>query len=69
MGLRLMKNGVQMVTVYNHVAGNRHETATNGMTLQLEVGDQVYMRLRENTWIFDNANNHSTFIGHLLFPL
>ncbi|XP_067461805.1 complement C1q-like protein 2 [Thunnus thynnus] len=69
MGLRLMKNGVQMVTVYNHAAGNRHETATNGMTLQLEVGDQVYMRLRTNTWIFDNGNNHSTFIGHLLFPL
>ncbi|CAJ1072141.1 complement C1q-like protein 2 [Xyrichtys novacula] len=69
MGLRLMKNGEQMVTVYNHVAGNRHETATNGMTLQLEVGDQVYMRLRANTWIFDNLNNHSTFVGHLLFPL
>ncbi|TDH05501.1 hypothetical protein EPR50_G00122970 [Perca flavescens] len=69
MGLRLMKNGVQMVTVYNHPAGNRHETATNGMTLQLEVGDQVYMRLRPDTWIVDNGNNHSTFIGHLLFPL
>ncbi|XP_030607414.1 complement C1q tumor necrosis factor-related protein 3-like [Archocentrus centrarchus] len=69
MGLRLMKNGVQVVTVYNHPAGNRYETATNGMTLQLEKGDQVYMRLRGNTWIFDNANNHSTFIGHLLFRL
>ncbi|XP_067384891.1 complement C1q-like protein 2 [Channa argus] len=69
MGLRLMKNGAQMVTVYNHPAGNRYETSTNGMTLQLEAGDQVYMRLRDNTWIFDNNNNHSTFIGHLLFPL
>ncbi|XP_044075231.1 complement C1q-like protein 4 [Siniperca chuatsi] len=69
MGLRLMKNGVQMVTVYNHRAGNRYETATNGMTLQLEVGDQVYMRLRSDTWIVDNENSHSTFIGHLLFRL
>ncbi|KAK2822340.1 hypothetical protein Q5P01_022405 [Channa striata] len=69
MGLRLMKNGVQMVTMFNHPAGNRHETGTNGMILQLEAGDHVYMRLRENTWIFDNINNHSTFIGHLLFPL
>ncbi|XP_071394921.1 cerebellin-4-like [Centroberyx affinis] len=69
MGLRLMKNGVQMITVYNHAAGNRYETATNGITLQLEVGDQVYMGLRENTWIYDNSNDHSTFIGHLLFPL
>ncbi|XP_038129212.1 complement C1q tumor necrosis factor-related protein 6-like [Cyprinodon tularosa] len=69
MGLRLMKNGQQMVCVYNHVAGNRYETATNGMTLQLEVGDQIYMRLRQNTWIYDNSNDHSTFVGHLLFPL
>ncbi|XP_075340362.1 cerebellin-4-like [Odontesthes bonariensis] len=69
MGLRLMKNGEQMVCVYNHMSGNRHETATNGMTLQLEVGDQVYMRLRKDTWVFDNSNDHTTFIGHLLFPL
>ncbi|XP_041963630.1 complement C1q-like protein 2 [Alosa sapidissima] len=69
MGLRLFKNGQQMVTVYNHAAGNRPETATNGMTLQLETGDHVYMRLRANTWLFDNENDHSTFIGHLLFPL
>ncbi|XP_061587097.1 cerebellin-4-like [Cololabis saira] len=69
MGLRLMKNGEQMVTVFNHAAGSRPETATNGMNLVLEAGDQVYMRLRQNTWIFDNANEHSTFIGHLLFPL
>ncbi|XP_030259455.1 complement C1q-like protein 2 [Sparus aurata] len=69
MGLGLMKDGEQMVTVYNHAAGNRWETATNGMTLQLEVGDQVYMRLWLNTWIYDNDNKHSTFVGHLLFPL
>uniref|UniRef100_A0A8C4GE71 C1q domain-containing protein n=1 Tax=Dicentrarchus labrax TaxID=13489 RepID=A0A8C4GE71_DICLA len=66
MGLRLMKNGVQIVTVYNHVAGNRYETATNGMVVHLNVGDHVYMRLRANTWIFDNDNNHSTFAGFLL---
>uniref|UniRef100_A0A672YGZ6 Cerebellin 7 n=1 Tax=Sphaeramia orbicularis TaxID=375764 RepID=A0A672YGZ6_9TELE len=69
MGLRLMKNGQQMVTVYNHAAGNRYETATNGMALELNPGDQVYMRLRQNTWVFDNINDHSTFVGYLLFPL
>ncbi|KAM7400733.1 hypothetical protein PAMA_005089 [Pampus argenteus] len=69
MGLRLMKNGVQMVTAYNHVSGSRYETVTNGMTLQLEVGDQVYMTLRADTWIYDNSNNHSTFIGHLVSRL
>uniref|UniRef100_A0A3B3X3G5 C1q domain-containing protein n=1 Tax=Poecilia mexicana TaxID=48701 RepID=A0A3B3X3G5_9TELE len=69
MGLQLMKNGEYVVTSYNHAAGNRYEAATNGMMLQLEVGDQVYMRLMQNTWIFDNIHNLSTFIGLLLFPL
>nr|XP_019960884.1 PREDICTED: complement C1q-like protein 2 [Paralichthys olivaceus] len=69
MGLRLMKNGEQIATVFNHLQGRRYETATNGMTVHLNVGDQVYMRLRESTWIFDNLNNHSTFVGHLLFAL
>uniref|UniRef100_A0A671Y1U2 C1q domain-containing protein n=1 Tax=Sparus aurata TaxID=8175 RepID=A0A671Y1U2_SPAAU len=70
MGLQLMKNGAQMVTVVNHLAGTRWETATNSMTLQLEVGDRVSIRLMPNTWICDNDNNHvSTFNGHLLFLL
>ncbi|CAN9502695.1 unnamed protein product [Ophioblennius macclurei] len=69
MGLQLMKNGRHMVTVYNHVAGNRFETATNGMTVHLEVGDHVYMRMMAHTWIFDNSNQHSTFTGFLLFPV
>ncbi|XP_036939948.1 complement C1q-like protein 2 isoform X1 [Acanthopagrus latus] len=69
MWLFLMKNGETMIHIANHPAGNRHETATNGMTLQLDVGDQVYVRLQRNTWIFDNGNKHGTFIGYLLFPL
>ncbi|XP_060940432.1 complement C1q tumor necrosis factor-related protein 6-like [Limanda limanda] len=68
MGLRLMKNGEQIVTVSNDKSGEDHETATNGMTIHLNVGDQVYVTLRENMWIFDDDNNHCTFIGHLLFP-
>ena len=69
MGLGLMKNGEQMVIVYNHAAGNRPETATNGLTLQLEVGDHVYMKLMKNTWLFDNENTHCTFIGFMLLSL
>lgn len=69
MGLRLVKNGQSVVMVYNHPLGKRYDTATNGMTLELAVGDQVYIRLSQNTWIFDNVNNHSTFTGYLLFPM
>ncbi|KAM6920614.1 cerebellin-1-like [Lycodopsis pacificus] len=66
--LALMKNGERMVVAFNHAGdGQRYETATNGMTLQLEVGEQVYISLWRNTWIYGNMYN--TFIGHLLFPL
>lgn len=67
MGLRLFKNGQSMVLAFNHAAGSRPETATHGMTLELEKGDQVYIRLIRDTWLFDNGNIHGTFIGHLLF--
>uniref|UniRef100_A0A8C1ESY5 Cerebellin 7 n=1 Tax=Cyprinus carpio carpio TaxID=630221 RepID=A0A8C1ESY5_CYPCA len=69
MGLKLLKNGQQMITIYNHPQGNRYETASNSISLTLEKGDQVYMRLFENTWVFDNENDHTSFCGHLLFSL
>ncbi|XP_073704176.1 complement C1q tumor necrosis factor-related protein 3-like [Garra rufa] len=69
MGLRLFKNGQQMITVYNHIQGNRYETGSNSISLTLAEGDHVYMRLRANTWVFDNENDHTSFSGHLLFSL
>lgn len=41
-----MKTGVQMETVVNKAAGSMQDTATKGMTLQLEEGEQVHMNLR-----------------------
>lgn len=41
-----MKTGVQMETVVNKAAGSMQDTATKGMTLQLEEGGQVHMNLR-----------------------
>lgn len=69
MGLRLMKNGQQMITIYNHALGDRYETGTNSISLTLEKGDLVNVRLRENTWVFDNENDHTSFVGHLLYSL
>ncbi|XP_067308553.1 complement C1q-like protein 2 [Pseudorasbora parva] len=67
MGLRLFKNGQQVVTIYNHPLGDRYDTGSNSISLTLEKGDHVYVRLRQNTWVFDNENDHTSFVGHLLF--
>lgn len=69
MGLRLMKNGRQVVSLYNHASGDRYETASNSMILKLNWGERVQVKLWKGTWIFDNEYKHSTFTGHLLFPL
>ncbi|XP_048018815.1 complement C1q-like protein 2 [Megalobrama amblycephala] len=69
MGLRLFKNGQQMITVYNHPLSDRYDTGSNSISLTLERGDHVYVRLRENTWVFDNVNDHTSFVGHLLYSL
>lgn len=42
---------------------------SNALILQLEKGDEVYLVLPPDRYMFDNFNNHSTFSGFLLFPL
>ncbi|KAF1378095.1 hypothetical protein PFLUV_G00186100 [Perca fluviatilis] len=46
-----------------------HGTASKGVTLLLEVGDVVFVRLVANTLAFDDKDHHATFSGHLLFPM
>ncbi|XP_043112225.1 complement C1q tumor necrosis factor-related protein 6-like [Puntigrus tetrazona] len=72
MGLRLFKNGEQMTILYNYAltdAGVRYETLSNSATLKLEIGDQVFVRLLANTWVFDNSDNLTLFTGHLIFAI
>ncbi|XP_016101794.1 collagen alpha-1(VIII) chain-like [Sinocyclocheilus grahami] len=69
LNLGLFKNGEQMVIVFNHPLGDRYESTANSVSLTLEKGDRVYVRLRETSWVFDNYSHHNSFVGHLLFPL
>ncbi|XP_016405446.1 complement C1q tumor necrosis factor-related protein 6-like [Sinocyclocheilus rhinocerous] len=72
MALRLFKNGEPMTGVYNHPltdAGIRYESLSTSITLMLEKGDQVFVHLLANAWVFDNNDNLTLFTGHLVFPL
>ncbi|XP_036812506.1 complement C1q-like protein 2 [Oncorhynchus mykiss] len=62
----LYKNGLVMVTVTDDVSDSE-DGGTNGVTLQLDAGDEVYTRLMEGFNIYDDNNHHSTFTGFLLF--
>ncbi|XP_027893839.1 caprin-2-like isoform X2 [Xiphophorus couchianus] len=67
--LSLMKNNEEVVTTYDHKTS--HDVADNGgnaALLQLQQGDQVYMRMHANSHIWQN-DHITTFSGVLLRPL
>ncbi|XP_063043375.1 cerebellin 11 [Engraulis encrasicolus] len=71
MGLSIFKGSSRIVSSYNYnSSGDRDDTVSNGVVLELEVGDPVYMHLWINSWIStDDRYKYSTFSGFLLTPL
>lgn len=67
MGVQLFHNGKSIIynlqTRYNEF----FEYLSNAVILELNVGDELHLVLPEDTSVFDNVNNHSTFSGFLLF--
>ncbi|XP_039633707.1 complement C1q-like protein 4 [Perca fluviatilis] len=63
----LVKNSANVFLAYQD--GSGWMTSSKAATLLLEVGDVVFVRLMPNTVVFDNLNHHTTFSGHLLFPM
>uniref|UniRef100_A0A3P8P0H3 C1q domain-containing protein n=1 Tax=Astatotilapia calliptera TaxID=8154 RepID=A0A3P8P0H3_ASTCA len=64
----LFKNGERIFSAWERQASH-FGTASNGASLRLETGDQVFLRLWVNFKIYDNHFHHSTFSGHLLFTI
>nr|XP_057937040.1 complement C1q tumor necrosis factor-related protein 3-like [Doryrhamphus excisus] len=66
MNAAVLKNGVNMFAVYD--TRGTHGSATNGMTLELEAGDKLWVTLWVNKSTFDQSRL-STFSGFLIEPL
>ncbi|XP_048126236.1 complement C1q-like protein 2 [Alosa alosa] len=67
-GASLHKNGKHVVMIHSRQSNGRL-SSSNGVSLLLDVGDVVYVKLWPNSWVFDSYNHHTTFSGHLLFPM
>ncbi|KAL7846358.1 hypothetical protein SRHO_G00213380 [Serrasalmus rhombeus] len=64
----LYKNHEKIFDVSKYPQGT-NEYAVGGATLLLEKGDQVYVKLRSDSQITDDNNNHCSFSGFLLFAM
>ncbi|XP_062400933.1 complement C1q-like protein 2 [Sardina pilchardus] len=68
--MSLHKNDQMIASVGNRASQREgDENGSNGVTLQLEQGDQVYVRLLKDSWVYDSTAHFTTFSGALLFSL
>ncbi|XP_004546509.3 complement C1q and tumor necrosis factor-related protein 9A-like [Maylandia zebra] len=69
MRMRLVKNSDAMVFIGDRqtTTTDPEDNASNGVVLQLEVGDVVSVQLSGSVW--DDQYHRTTFSGFLLFPL
>ncbi|XP_062321858.1 uncharacterized protein LOC134023611 isoform X6 [Osmerus eperlanus] len=67
-GIQMYKNDLQIM--FNlAINDSNFRYAVNAVTLELEQGDMIMMRLPSGYGLFDDSNNHNTFSGFLLFPM
>ncbi|KAL2080880.1 hypothetical protein ACEWY4_022733 [Coilia grayii] len=69
MAIQMFKNGQQLMFLWDTDTDGYANYLSSGLTLQLEVGDEVNLRIPADYRLYDNSSNYSTFSGFLLFPL
>ncbi|XP_063047027.1 collagen alpha-1(X) chain-like [Engraulis encrasicolus] len=65
-GATLWHNSVHVAAAYNHKAPHDINTS-QGVTLVLQPGDTVYLRLGAGAWVSAYTGHYTTFSGQLLF--
>ncbi|XP_053097507.1 cerebellin 17 [Pangasianodon hypophthalmus] len=67
-GAKFFKNQHLYFQAHDHVT-MQHESVTRSITLLLEQGDEVYLKLQANYQLYDDGNIYNTFDGFLFLPL
>lgn len=68
MHIKMFKNEEQMLLLAD-MEKEGHLYLSSGISLELEAGDVVNLRLPAGTRLYDDTNNQCTFSGFLLFTL
>ncbi|XP_070568378.1 complement C1q tumor necrosis factor-related protein 3-like isoform X2 [Ptychodera flava] len=64
----LMKNDEQLPCIYvAHSANRYHGSASNSVIIDLQHGDEVWVRLASGYALYSNVNEYTTFTGYLLY--
>ncbi|CDQ94238.1 unnamed protein product [Oncorhynchus mykiss] len=69
MGISMLKNGQATMSNYHYNSHGYWIHLSNGVILELEEGDVVYMRLPASFRLYDNSYNQNIFSGFLLFTV
>ncbi|XP_063067959.1 complement C1q-like protein 2 [Engraulis encrasicolus] len=65
----LMKNGEQLVSVWDEKSSDPHDMGSNAAVIALESGDKVSVKLHAHTAVYDDGMNYNSFSGFLLFTM
>ncbi|KAL2094492.1 hypothetical protein ACEWY4_009211 [Coilia grayii] len=68
-GAILYRNQEQVLNIFTHDKNGQLRHYSSGTVLQVNKGDKIYLRLDTNYQLYDDAHNHNTFGGFLLFPI
>ena len=69
MGVAMYKNDFVIIANSAYNTDGQAKFLANAVTVELEQGDQIMMRLPPSYGLWDNSNNYNTFSGFLLFPM
>ncbi|XP_067093450.1 complement C1q-like protein 2 [Osmerus mordax] len=68
-GVKMFKNDLSIMSNEAYTSDGHRKFVVNAVTLELEQGDMIMMRLPSSYSLHDTGNNYNTFSGFLLFPM